>query len=50
MKLPVEKPALQEIRRIVTIFGELRNGVTVDDKTIESTIRNIEHCRSDPGC
>jgi MoxR-like ATPase len=33
MELPVEKPALQEIRRIVTIFRELRNGVTLDGKT-----------------
>jgi MoxR-like ATPase len=33
MELPVEAPPLQEIRRIVTIFRELRNGVTVDGKT-----------------
>ena len=33
MELPAEKPALQEIRRIVTIFRELRNGVTMDGKT-----------------
>jgi len=33
MELPAEKPALQEIRRIVTIFRELRNGVTLDGKT-----------------
>lgn len=33
MELPVEKPALEEIRRIVTIFRELRNGVTADGKT-----------------
>lgn len=33
MELPVEKPALEEIRRIVTIFRELRNGVTLDGKT-----------------
>jgi MoxR-like ATPase len=33
MELPVEKPALQEIRRIVTIFRELRNGLTLDGKT-----------------
>ncbi|MBN9385647.1 MAG: AAA family ATPase [Chitinophagaceae bacterium] len=33
MQLPVEPPALQEIRRIVTIFRELRNGVTQDGKT-----------------
>ena len=33
MDLPAEKPALQEIRRIVTIFRELRNGMTTDGKT-----------------
>ncbi len=33
MELPVEKPALQEIRRIVTIFRELRSGVTLDGKS-----------------
>ena len=33
MELPVEKPALQEIRRIVTIFRELRSGVTTDGKS-----------------
>lgn len=33
MELPAEKPALEEIRRIVTIFRELRNGVTTDGKT-----------------
>jgi MoxR-like ATPase len=33
MELPAEPPALQEIRRIVTIFRELRNGVSVDGKT-----------------
>jgi MoxR-like ATPase len=33
MDLPVEKPALEEIRRIVTIFRELRSGVTIDGKT-----------------
>ncbi|MGN6494798.1 MAG: ATP-binding protein [Agriterribacter sp.] len=33
MELPAELPALQEIRRIVTIFRELRNGVTLDGKT-----------------
>lgn len=33
MELPVEPPALQEIRRIVTIFRELRNGVTLDGKS-----------------
>lgn len=33
MELPAEKPALEEIRRIVTIFRELRAGVTLDGKT-----------------
>jgi MoxR-like ATPase len=33
MELPAEPPALAEIRRIVTIFRELRSGVTIDGKT-----------------
>jgi MoxR-like ATPase len=33
LDLPVEPPALEEIRRIVTIFRELRGGVTLDNKT-----------------
>jgi MoxR-like ATPase len=33
LELPAEKPALEEIRRIVTIFRELRGGVTADGKT-----------------
>lgn len=33
LELPAEKPALEEIRRIVTIFRELRSGVTDDGKT-----------------
>ena len=33
MELPAEKPALEEIRRVVTIFRELRGGVTLDGKT-----------------
>jgi MoxR-like ATPase len=33
LALPAEKPALDEIRRIVTIFRELREGVTLDGKT-----------------
>lgn len=33
MKLPAEAPALAEINRIVTIFRELRAGVTSDNKT-----------------
>jgi MoxR-like ATPase len=33
LELPAEAPALEEIRRIVTVFRELREGVTVDGKT-----------------
>jgi MoxR-like ATPase len=33
LELPAEPPALEEIRRIVTVFRELRNGVTSDGKT-----------------
>ena len=33
LELPAEPPALEEIRRIVTIFRELRDGVTADGKT-----------------
>lgn len=33
LELPAEKPALEEIRRVVTIFRELRDGVTLDGKT-----------------
>lgn len=33
MELPAELPPLMEIRRIVTIFRELRGGVTEDGKT-----------------
>ena len=33
MELPAEPPALSEIRRIVTIFRELRSGVSLDGKT-----------------
>ncbi len=32
LSLPAEKPALDEIRRVVTIFRELREGVTADGK------------------
>jgi MoxR-like ATPase len=32
LELPAELPALQEIRRVVTIFRELRSGVTEDGK------------------
>jgi len=32
LELPAEPPALEEIRRLVTIFRELRAGVTVDGK------------------
>ncbi len=33
LDIPEEAPALEEIRRVVTIFRELRNGVTEDGKT-----------------
>ena len=33
LELPCEKPALEEVRRVVTIFRELRNGLTEDGKT-----------------
>lgn len=33
LELPAEPPALEEIRRIVTIFRELRSGITGDGKT-----------------
>ena len=33
LELPAEPPALAEIRRVVTIFRELRQGATVDGKT-----------------
>lgn len=33
LELPVEKPALEEIRRVVTIFRELREGKTNDGRT-----------------
>jgi hypothetical protein len=33
LALPAEAPAIQELRRLVTIFRELRSGVTEDGKT-----------------
>jgi MoxR-like ATPase len=33
LELPAEKPAPEEIRRVVTIFRELRAGVTLDNRT-----------------
>ena len=33
LELPAEPPALEEIRRVVTIFRELRTGITEDGKT-----------------
>jgi MoxR-like ATPase len=33
LELPAEAPALEEIRRVVTVFRELRSGVTLDGKT-----------------
>jgi MoxR-like ATPase len=33
LELPAEPPALEEVRRVVTIFRELRGGITEDGKT-----------------
>ena len=33
LEFPAEPPAPEEIRRVVTVFRELRNGVTADGKT-----------------
>lgn len=33
LEIPAEKPALEEIQRVVTIFRELRSGLTLDGKT-----------------
>ena len=33
LQLPAEPPALEEIRRVVTVFRELRDGLTADGKT-----------------
>ncbi len=33
LEIPAEKPALEEIKRVVTIFRELRHGKTEDNKT-----------------
>lgn len=33
LELPAEPPALEEVRRVVTIFRELRDGKTLDGKT-----------------
>ena len=33
LEIPAELPALEEIRRLVTVFRELRGGVTADGKT-----------------
>jgi hypothetical protein len=33
LELPAEPPALHEIRRLVTVFRELRSGMTLDKKT-----------------
>jgi MoxR-like ATPase len=33
LELPAEPPALEEIRRVVQVFRELRDGVTADGKT-----------------
>lgn len=34
LQLPAEAPALEEVRRVVQIFRELRNGQTEDGKTV----------------
>jgi MoxR-like ATPase len=33
LELPMENPVLEEIRRVVTVFRELRDGKTIDGKT-----------------
>jgi MoxR-like ATPase len=33
LELPAEPPALEEIRRVVTVFRELRSGITADGQT-----------------
>lgn len=33
LELPSEAPAIEEVRRVVTIFRELRSGITADGKT-----------------
>jgi MoxR-like ATPase len=33
LEMPAEPPALEEIRRVVTVFRELRSGLTADGKT-----------------
>jgi MoxR-like ATPase len=38
LDLPAEAPALEEIRRLVTIFRELRGGLTLDKKTKLKTL------------
>lgn len=46
LQLPAEKPPLEEIRRVVTIFRELRGGITADGKmkikTPSSTLSTAE--------
>lgn len=46
LELPVQPPALEEIRRVVTIFRELRNGITEDGQkkvnTPSSTLSTAE--------
>src|SRR5262249_32699540 len=33
LEIPAEAPAIEEVRRVVTIFRELRSGITTDGKT-----------------
>lgn len=46
LELPVQPPALEEIRRVVTVFRELRNGITEDGQkkinTPSSTLSTAE--------
>jgi MoxR-like ATPase len=47
LELPVEAPALEEIRRLVVIFRELRSGKTQDGKTkLKSPERSVREKRS----
>ena len=43
LELPAEPPALEEIRRVVTIFRELRTGITEDGKTKVKKKKNFSY-------
>lgn len=50
LELPAEPPALEEIRRIVTVFRELRAGLSADGKTkLKSPSSTRQHRRGDIG-